>query len=217
MERRWEFVWHSQRRETSPVPTIEDLVPPPGDVGFARANPTVPVGSSPFRFTEIAREAGVDFVHDSGMTEAKHFPTAYGSGVALFDADNDGDLDLYFANATFLPVGTVKTGPNRYYCNLGDNRFEDRTESSGLGFAGYCQGLVVGDIDNDGDQDVFLCNYGPNVLYRNNGDGTFENISAGAGIGGRGWSTGGAFLDHDGDGDLDLYVANYGRLAASGR
>ena len=84
------------------------------------------------------------------------------------------------------------------------------TEASGLGFAGFCHGIVVGDIDNDGDPDVFLCNYGPNVLYLNNGDGTFRDISKSAGIDRPGWSSGGAFLDYDNDGDLDLYVANYG-------
>jgi hypothetical protein len=165
---------------------------------------------SPFRFSEIAREAGIDFVHVSGMTEAKHFPTANGSGVALFDYDGDGDLDLYFATATFLPVGTKATGPNRLFKNLGGNRFEDATAASGLGFRGFCHGVAVGDIDNDGDQDVFLCNYGPNVLYLNNGDGTFTDISKSAGIDTPGWSSGGAFLDYDNDGDLDLYVANYG-------
>ena len=85
------------------------------------------------------------------------------------------------------------------------------TEASGLGFAGYCHGIVVGDIDNDGDQDVFLCNYGPNVLFLNNGNGTFKDITKDAGVGGFNWSTGGAFLDYDNDGDLDLYVTNYGQ------
>ena len=82
--------------------------------------------------------------------------------------------------------------------------------TSGLGYQGFCHGIVVGDIDNDGDQDVFLCNYGSNVLYLNNGDGTFADISKQAGIDRHGWSSGGAFLDYDNDGDLDLYVANYG-------
>ena len=106
------------------------------DVGFVRANPTVPVADSPFRFAEIARAAGIDFVHFSGMTEAKHFPTANGSGVAIFDYDNDGLLDLYFATGTFLPVGTARRGPNRLYTNLGDNHFQDVTPTSGLGFSG---------------------------------------------------------------------------------
>ncbi len=145
------------------------------------------------------------------MTEAKYFPTAYGSGVAVLDFDNDGRLDLYFATATRLPVGSFRSGPNRLFRNLGKNRFEDATGPSGLGYAGYCQGLAVGDIDNDGDSDVFLCNYGSNALYLNTGSGRFVEISPSARIDRPGWSTSAAFLDYDNDGDLDLYVANYGR------
>ncbi|MGO9921319.1 MAG: CRTAC1 family protein [Isosphaeraceae bacterium] len=138
--------------------------------------------SSPFRFAEIAQDAGIDFVHFSGMTDDKHFPTANGSGVAVFDYDNDGLLDIYFATATLLPLGTAEKGPNRLYKNLGGNHFKDVTEASGLGYRGFCHGIISGDIDNDGDQDVFLCNYGPNVLYLNNGNGTFKDISEQAGI-----------------------------------
>ncbi len=165
---------------------------------------------SPFRFAEIARDAGIDFVHFSGMTAEKYFPTANGSGVAVFDYDNDGKLDLYFATATLLPLGTAKKGSNRLFKNLGGGKFQDVTERAGLGFAGFCHGIVVGDIDNDGDPDVFLCNYGANVLFLNKGDGTFRDISKSAGIDRPNWSSGGAFLDYDNDGDLDLYVANYG-------
>ena len=190
---------------------MADLGSEDRDLASGPANFTVMQAPSPFKFTEIAKPSGIDFVHVSGMTEAKHFPTAYGSGVAMFDFDNDGKLDVYFATMTFLPVGTAKTGPNRLYRNLGNNRFEDATEASGLGYTGFCHGIVVSDIDNDGDQDVFLCNYGADVLYVNNGDGTFKDISKSAGIDRPGWSTGGAFLDYDNDGDLDLYVANYGQ------
>jgi hypothetical protein len=185
-------------------------LPPEQDLELVRANPSLRVALSPFRFTEITQAAGIDFVHVSGMTAAKHFPTAYGSGVAFFDYDNDGKLDVYFATGTFLPVGTTRTGPNRLYRNLGNGRFEDATTTTGLGYRGFCHGIVIGDIDNDGDQDVFLCNYGANVLYLNNGDGTFRDISKTAGVDRPGWSTGGAFFDYDNDGDLDLYVANYG-------
>jgi len=138
--------------------------------------------SSAFRFAEIAKDAGIDFVHFSGMTDDKHFPTANGSGVAVFDFDNDGLLDIYFATATLLPLGTAEKGPNRLYKNLGNGHFKDVTEASGLGFRGFCHGIITGDVDNDGDQDVFLCNYGPNVLYQNNGNGTFKDISKEAGI-----------------------------------
>jgi hypothetical protein len=165
---------------------------------------------SPFQFAEVARAAGIDFVHFSGMTPAKHFPTINGSGVAIFDADNDGRLDLYFATGTLLPLGTAVTSPNRLYQNLGDGTFRDVTASSGLGFSGFCHGIAVGDIDNDGDPDVFLATYRENRLYLNQGDGTFQDISAAAGVATDAWSSGGAFLDFDNDGDLDLYVANYG-------
>ena len=166
--------------------------------------------SSPFRFAEIAKGAGLDFVHFSGMTDEKHFPTANGSGVAVFDYDKDGLLDIYFASATLLPLGTAEKGPNRLFKNLGNNRFKDVTEASGLGYRGFCHGIIAGDIDNDGDPDVFLCNYGSNVLYLNNGDGTFKDISKSAGIDTPDWSSGGAMLDYDNDGDLDIYVTNYG-------
>jgi hypothetical protein len=190
--------------------SAQAAIPPPPDLAGVRANWTAMVPVSPFCFTEIARAAGIDFVHASGTTPAKHFPTAYGSGVAILDFDNDGKLDLYFATMSFLPPGQVRSGPNRLFRNLGDNRFQDMTQASGLGYTGFCHGIVVGDIDNDGDPDVFLCNYGSNVLYQNRGDGTFADISRSAGIDRPGWSFAGAFLDYDNDGDLDLYVANYG-------
>jgi hypothetical protein len=167
--------------------------------------------SSPFRFAEIAKEAGIDFVHFSGMTDEKHFPTANGSGVAVFDYDNDGLLDIYFATATLLPLGTAVKGPNRLYKNLGSSHFRDVTEASGVGYRGFCHGIIAGDIDNDGDQDIFLCNYGSNVLYLNNGNGTFKDISKQAGIDAPNWSSGGAMLDYDNDGFLDIYVTNYGQ------
>ncbi|MEO6810317.1 MAG: CRTAC1 family protein [Isosphaeraceae bacterium] len=176
----------------------------------APANPDIPQEPSPFRFRDVAKEAGIDFVQFSGMTAEKHFPTANGSGVAVFDYDGDGRMDLYFANGTLLPLGTAQTGSNRLYRNLGDGTFKDATEDSGLGFQGYCHGIIVGDLDNDGDQDIVLCNYGPNVLYLNNGDGTFRDVSSQSRLGRPGWSSGGACLDFDNDGDLDLYIANYG-------
>ena len=177
---------------------------------LVQATPQAAQEPSPFRFTEVARESGVDFMHFSGMTRDKHFPTANGSGVAIFDFDGDGRMDLYFATCTVLPLGSERKGPNRLFRNQGDGTFRDATETAGLGFVGFCHGIVVGDIDNDGDPDAFLCNYGPNALYLNEGGGRFVDISHAAGIDRPGWSSGGAFLDYDGDGDLDLYVANYG-------
>ena len=187
------------------------------DLASERAGPgRSPAGApdddraAPIRFTDVAVGSGIDFVHTSGMTAAKYVPTANGSGVAILDYDNDGKLDLNFANGTFLPVGSRATGPNRLYRNLGHGRFHDGTGPSGLAFAGYCHGILAGDIDNDGDPDLFLCNYGPNALFLNNGDGTFRDISKAAGIDRPNWTSSGAFLDYDHDGDLDLYLANYG-------
>ncbi|HEY2156403.1 MAG TPA: CRTAC1 family protein, partial [Isosphaeraceae bacterium] len=111
----------------------------------------------------------------------------------------------------YFSVGSRKTGPNKLYKNLGGGKFKDVTKESGLGFEGYCHGIIAGDLDNDGDQDVFLCNCGPNKLYLNNGNGTFTDISKSAGIDRDGWSSGGALLDYDNDGDLDIYVTNYGK------
>jgi len=99
--------------------------------------------SSPFRFAEVSRESGIDFVHFSGMTEDKYFPTANGSGVAIFDADNNGLMDVYFASATLLPLGTAVKGPNRLYKNLGNGKFRDVTDVSGLGYRGFCQGTSL--------------------------------------------------------------------------
>jgi hypothetical protein len=165
----------------------------------------------PFRFVDIYPGSGVDFIHVSGMTAAKQFPTANGSGVAIFDIDNDGKMDLYFATGNSLPLDPARGSPNRLYRNLGGGRFRDVTDESGAGFRGYCHGVLVGDIDNDGDQDVFLCNYGGDALFLNTGDGKFTDISRSAGVAGSGtWSSSGAFLDFDNDGDLDLYVSRYG-------
>jgi len=195
----------------------DDQSPSPSLVGMdvrgaaTRSYQTVPQkGPSPFRFLDITAESGIDFVHVSGMTSDKHFPTANGSGVAVFDYDGDGWMDLYFCNATFFPLGSRSTGPNRLYRNLGGNRFEDVTSSSGLGFEGFCHGVVVGDFDNDGHPDVFLATYHQDRLYRNNGDGTFTDMTDESGILQGRWSSSGATLDYNNDGLLDIYVSTYG-------
>mgnify|MGYP001129902862 CR=1 FL=1 len=168
---------------------------------------------SPFRFADIRESSGVAFRHFSGNDNQKLYPTAFGSGAAIFDYDGDGRLDLYFATCTILPFGPIKTGSNRFYKNLGDGKFRDETESSGLGFSGFCHGIIVGDLDDDGDPDVFLCNYGANALFLNLGNGSFRDISRSAGIDSPNWSSGGALLDYDRDGDLDIFIANYGDWA----
>jgi enediyne biosynthesis protein E4 len=195
----------SDRIPIEHVTAVENAIHP-----AARETPSVG-GPAPFRFVDILPESGVDFVHASGTTPEKLFPTANGSGVAVFDHDGDGRLDLYFATGNTLPLSAPPSASNRLYKNLGGGKFRDETEHAGLGFRGYCHGITVGDIDNDGDADLVLCNYGGDALYVNQGNGTFREIGRAAGIFRAGtWSSGAAFLDYDGDGDLDLYVSRYG-------
>ncbi|MBV9762052.1 MAG: CRTAC1 family protein [Acidobacteriaceae bacterium] len=141
-----------------------------------------------------------------------------GSGVALFDYDNDGLLDLYFVNGAPLsdptPPGTIpkKNGPsywNRLYHQKKDGSFEDVTERAGVAGIGYGMGVAVGDYDNDGYEDLYVTEFGHNILYRNNGDGTFTDVTEEAGVGGEGWSTSATWVDYDNDGRLDLIVARY--------
>ena len=138
--------------------------------------------ASPFRFSEIAKDAGVQFQHVSGMTKERYFPTANGSGVAMFDYDNDGLLDLYFASACYLPLGSRPEGQNALYKNLGGGKFKDVTKEAGLSFHGFCHGIIASDFDNDGDKDLFLATYQENTFFVNNGDGTFRQVGEQAGV-----------------------------------
>jgi len=159
---------------------------------------------------------GVDFVHDPGVSGELRFPEMMGGGVAVFDADADGDLDLYFVNGA-PPPGRPAAGPapvNRLFLQGADGRFADATERSGLGDPGYGTGVAVGDVDNDGLDDVFVANIGQDRLFRARGDGTFADVTREAGIPlvrrpEDSWSTSAAFCDVDRDGFLDLYVARY--------
>jgi len=141
-----------------------------------------------------------------------------GAGVALFDFDNDGRLDLFLVNGAPIadpsPKGTIpqKTDPthwNRLYHQERDGTFKDVTEKAGVQGIGYGMGVAVGDYDNDGYEDFYVTAYGGNQLYHNNGDGTFTDVTAKAGVAGGGWSTSAAWVDLDGDGLLDLVVARY--------
>ena len=163
------------------------------------------------RLTDVTAESGVAFRHTDGSSGQYYIVETVSAGLALFDYDNDGRIDIYFLNGAPLK-GTKSTRRprNALYRNLGQWRFEDVTEASGLGDTGFGLGVAVGDYDNDGDADVYLNNFGPNVLYRNNGDGTFTDVTETAGVdAGHQLGAGACFLDIEGDGDLDLYVANY--------
>ena len=160
-------------------------------------------------FEEVTGEAGIDFVHDSGVDGSYFVPEHLGSGAALFDADGDGDLDLYLIDSGGHRGEPGEARPNRFFRQDGAGRFVDRTGPSGLGDLGYGMGIALGDVDGDRDLDLYLTHYGPDVLYENRGDGTFRDVTAAAGLGLDGWSTAACFFDADGDLDLDLYVVTY--------
>jgi len=167
---------------------------------------------SAIKFRDVTDQTGISFVHCSGMDAEKHFPTNLGSGVALLDYDGDGRLDIYLPSLRMLPFSAPsRSMGSRLYRNLGNLKFEDVTERAGVSYKGFCHGVAVGDVNNDGRPDLLLTNLGPIVLYLNNGDGTFRDASAGAGLGTPYWSSGAAFLDYDADGILDLYVSCYGQ------
>ena len=176
-------------------------------------------------FTERARESGIDFVHFNGMSGAHYYPEVMGSGVALFDFDNDGDLDIFLvqgamlgpkdvSQATFRPQLPLR---GRLYrndsvrhadgtCTL---KFVDVTEESGIRATGFGMGVAAADFNNDGWVDLYITNFGHNQMWRNNGDGTFTDVTKETGTDVLGWSCSAAFVDYDRDGWLDLFVANY--------
>ena len=172
----------------------------------------------PGKFVDITQQSHIDFLAQASHTDKKYLIETMGSGVALFDYDNDGRLDIFFANGAPLsdptPKGTIpqKTGPkywNRLYHQKPDGTFEDVTEKAGLQGIGYDMGVAVGDYDNDGYDDLYVTGLGGNHLYHNNGNGTFTDVTQSSGTGGNGWSTSATWVDLDNDGLLDLVVLRY--------
>jgi hypothetical protein len=163
------------------------------------------------RFQDRTAAAGIDFVHYNGATEEKYMVETMGSGGGFLDYDSDSDLDVYLVNGAPLPGSVVpaEAPRNALYRNDGKGGFEDVTERAGVGGRGFAMGMTAGDVDNDGDLDLYVTRFGPNVFYRNRGDGTFEDATAEAGLEAGGWSSSAAFADYDADGNLDLYVARY--------
>ncbi|MEW5977874.1 MAG: CRTAC1 family protein [Acidobacteriota bacterium] len=167
---------------------------------------------SPVRFVDVAKESGIRFQHVNAGTGQKFFVETMGAGCAFLDFDSDGWLDIYLVNGSALP-GYQSNQPLRsaLYHNRGDGTFEEVTARAGVGAEGlYGMGVAVADIDNDGDDDLYVTGYQRSVLFRNRGDGTFEDVTNRAGVGNDGrWGASAAFFDYDNDGLLDLYVANY--------
>jgi hypothetical protein len=162
-------------------------------------------------FHDVSETSGITFIHTDGSSGRRHLIESVSAGLALFDFDRDGDVDIYFLNGAPLKGTKVDVAPrNRLYRNDGKWTFTDVTEQAGVGHTGFGLGVAAGDYDNDGDLDLYVNNYGPNCLYRNNGNGTFTDVTAQAGVA-NGHKVGASanFLDMDKDGDLDLFVANY--------
>jgi hypothetical protein len=183
-----------------------------------KAPATSSASSSGDAFVDITQRLRVDFQYRASHTSKKYLIETMGAGVALFDYDNDGRLDIFLVNGAPLSDPTRKgTIPrktdsqywNRLYHQKSDGTFEDVTEKAGLQGAGYGMGVAVGDYDNDGFEDLYVTAYGGNKLYHNNGNGTFTDVTEKAGVGGSGWSTSAAWVDLDEDGFLDLVVLRY--------
>ena len=180
---------------------------------------TIPnsTAASPVTFVDVAREAGLTAPNVwGGLDHKRLIIEAKGSGLAFFDYDGDGWLDISLTNGTRLntkwPTGAAPT--SHLYKNNRDGTFTDMTEKSGLGRTGWQTGVCVGDYDNDGHDDLFCCFRGHNILFHNNGDGTFADVTHKAGLLEESvrWGSGCTWLDYDRDGHLDLFVCNYIKL-----
>ena len=161
------------------------------------------------QFTDITSTSGIAFRHVLSP-EKKYIVESMSGGVALFDYDNDGYLDIFFVNS--LTVDLVKTNQrtkSSLYRNNRDGTFADVTDKAKVGDVGFGMGCAVGDYNNDGFDDLFVTSVGPDHLFKNNGNGTFTDVTQTAGVSDPRWSTGAAFFDYDNDGRLDLFVTNY--------
>jgi hypothetical protein len=185
-------------------------------------------------FTEVAEQVGIKFQHYNGMTGKLYLPEIMGSGAALFDFDNDGDLDVFLVQGNVLEPGTQPAstqfpwrGPGLPRSRLFRNdlvvgkdgsrvlKFSDVTEKSGIVADGYGMGVAVGDINNDGWPDLYITNLGRNQMYLNKGDGTFSEVTGKPGTDDPRWSASATFFDYDRDGWLDLMVVNYANFSAT--
>jgi tetratricopeptide (TPR) repeat protein len=196
---------------TAPAGSVAALLAASKPNAPERSSPVIAVGAGPV-FRDDAKSSGLRFVFDTGGSPRTP-PIMMGGGVALFDYDGDGWLDVYCVQGgTFPPNGASAAPGDRLFHNSGDGTFQDWTGRAGLSTVsrGYGYGVAAGDVDRDGHPDLFVTRWRSYALYRNKGDGTFEDATASWGLGGdRDWPTSAAFADFDSDGDLDLYVCHY--------
>jgi hypothetical protein len=207
-------VGRCQATNSSPSAASQSSSTPPKPAG--RTPDHSPPEASSYWFTDVASRSQFAYRTNNDFTGRKYFPQPMCGGVAAIDYNNDGLMDLFFTNGAKLPE-LEKTSPAYYNCllhNNGDGTFEDVTAKAGLTGAGlgYCFGVAVADYDNDGHEDLFICNAGRNALYHSNGDGTFSDVIIGSGLEHKPetvLSVGAAWFDYDNDGLLDLIVTNY--------
>ena len=158
-------------------------------------------------FEDVTAESGIELQHVFAVEQRFWMPEISSGGLAFLDYDSDGALDLYLVQSGGMTPEEAGAHRNRLYRNLGDGRFEEVPDAAGADDDGYGHGCAVGDVDADGDEDLFVANVWSDRMYRNDG-GLFTDITASSGLGWEEWSTSSAFLDIDQDGDLDLYVTN---------
>ena len=206
------------RRKILAVVFLALLIPPEGVIPPKGGSYRNLSGAGPL-FIEAAAKTGLAFTHVNGASGRYYIAEQMGSGVALFDYDNDGDLDVFLVQSGELGDGGAADGRSTSRLFRNDLtvdaggarrlRFTDVTATAGVGWRQYGMGVATGDYDGDGDLDLFLTSFGPEALFRNNGDGTFSDVTSQAGVSDPLWSTSASFCDYDRDGDLDLFVANY--------
>jgi hypothetical protein len=179
---------------------------PPG-----KSKLSVSLSAPQVSFVDVTHAAGIDFHLTCGSREKRYIMDSMCGGIAVFDYDNDGWMDIFLVNGSTLEdLQNKKCNPSKLYHNNHDGTFTDVTANSGLTHCGWGFGVAVGDYDNDGWEDLYITYLDGGVLYHNNGNGTFTDATAKAGVGNAGrWGTSAAFGDYDNDGFLDLYVANY--------
>jgi enediyne biosynthesis protein E4 len=215
------FLIFSNSYAQQPTPT-----PAPERTGRAYAAPNLPKtppapgpqAPSPVTFSDITAKTGISFKHAASKTSLKYLVETMGGGVAAFDYDKSGRLDLFFTNGALVKesmprdASPDKSQPkywNRLYQQKADGTFIDVTERAGIKGSGYSMGAAAADYDNDGNIDLFVTGFGANHLYHNNGDGTFTDVTQKLSVDSPGWSTSAGWFDYDRDGRLDLFVVRY--------
>jgi enediyne biosynthesis protein E4 len=192
------------------------VVVPPRDASSPEKHKAETVTSN-IQFENSIRTSRIEFTLENSVSPKRYTFETMAGGVALFDYDNDGLLDIFFTNGAAIP-SLEKTGPaywNRLFHNNGDGTFTDVTEKAGLQGKGYAMGVAAGDYDNDGFVDLYITGVNSNQLWHNNGDGTFTDVTAKAGVAGsipklgKAWSVAAGWFDYNNDGRLDLFVVNY--------